>query len=729
MLESDSVASASIGSREAFPPARRWTIVLAGGVIVLAALVAYHNSFSVPFFFDDRASILENPTIRHLWNLREVLTPPKSGGVSGRPLVNLSLAVNYAWGGTEVWGYHAFNLAVHVLAGLVLFGIVRRTLAVSGVEGLRRASCRSVPSEATSSLARDTLPAPRQALGPEPVERASRLLQRDATLLALAIALLWTLHPLQTETVTCVVQRNESLMALFYLLTLYCFIRGAESLRPAKWEVLAVAACLAGMASKEVMVSAPLVVLLYDRTFVAGSFRAAWQRRRALYLGLACTWVLLGVLMVGSQKRGGTVGFGLGVSPWDYALTQCRAIALYLKLSIWPHPLVIDYGTALVKNVMEVWPQALLLVLLVAGTVVSLWRKPALGFAGAWFFAILAPSSSVVPLASQTMAEHRMYLPLAAVIALVVLGSHRLAGRRSLPVFLALAVGLGWLTVKRNEVYRSELSLWDDTVAHCPDNARAHTNLGNTLLWLGRFSEAIGQYEQALRLQPYLTATHVNLSNAYARLEQPAEAVEHGEAALRLDPNSADAHINLGNALLQLGRTAEAIGHYEAALRIQPAAADVHVNLGAALLKLGRVDEAIQHYEAASRLQPDSAEAHYDLAKVLMQKGDLPAAGRQYAEAVRLKPDYIEAHFALGNLFAQTERFAEAINEYKLVLRLAPAHALARNNLGNALLIAGRVDEAIAEYEAILRVRPNDAAVRENLEQARAMQRAAHPGF
>ncbi len=688
-------------------------IPLAGGVIGLAALLAYYNSLTVPFVFDDKAAVLENPTIRHLSNIREVLMPPTSGGVSGRPLVNLSLAVNYALGGTAVWGYHAFNLAIHILAGLTLFGILRQTLVRARWRSLL-AGDHSRHGDPGDSLSQES--------------PASRLLLDETTLLALAVALLWTVHPLLTETVTCVVQRNELLIGLFYLLTLYCCIRGAGAPKPAGWHALAIAACLAGMASKEVMVSAPLMVLLYDRTFVAGSFRAAWQRRRALYLGLAGTWVLLGVLMVGSQKRGGTVGFGLGVSPWDYVLTQCRAIVLYLKLAVWPHPLVLDYGTGLVKHATEVIPQAVLLVLLAAGTVISLRRWPALGFAGVWFFAILAPSSSAVPLASQTMAEHRMYLPLAAVIGLAVLGGHRLAGRGGLVVCLALAVGLGWATVNRNAVYRSELSLWRDTVASYPDNARAHTNLGNTLLALGQMPEAIAQYEAALRLQPYTPEAHINLSNAFARLGRAAEAVEHGEAALRLEPDSADAHINLGNALVQLGRTAEAIEHYEAALRLQPDAADVRVNLGAALLKAGRTDDAVRQYEAALRLEPARADTQSALASALATKGDARAALQHYAEAVRLHPADVEAHFALGNLYAESGRFLEAIAEYREAVRLDPAHLMACNNLGNALMIVGRVDEAIAAYTEALRLQPNNASVRENLEDAQAMRRAARPG-
>lgn len=217
-------------------------------LLVIAGILAYHNSLFTPFVFDDSVSITLNRTIRHLWPVWEALLPPHRTGlpVEGRPVVNFTLAVNYALGGVTPWGYHALNLAIHILAGLTLFGIARRTL-------LRPAMSGRFGAEATS--------------------------------LALAIALLWTVHPLQTEAVTYVVQRAESLMGLFYLLTMYCFIRGVESRWPGRWYALSVAACLLGMGSREVMVSAPLMVLFYDRTFVAGSFPEAWKRRWWLYRG------------------------------------------------------------------------------------------------------------------------------------------------------------------------------------------------------------------------------------------------------------------------------------------------------------------------------------------------------------------------------------------------------------------------------------------------------------
>jgi Tfp pilus assembly protein PilF len=599
-------------------------VLLAGGILVLAVLAAYSGSFAAPFVFDDVPSIAENPTIRHLWPLRPVLHPPSANGmtVGGRPLLNFSLALNYAISGAEVWSYHALNLLIHLLAGLTLFGIVRRTLA--GPVGAQ-ACCAHLQGRSK--------PAP---------------LQMNA--LALAIALLWTLHPLQTESVTYVVQRAESLMGLFYLLTLYCFVRGATATRPAVWMACSFLACLAGMATKEVMVSAPVLVLLYDRTFLAGSFRGAWRQRGRWHLGLAATWLLLAWLVVGNAGRGGTTGFRGGMAWPDYALTQCAAIPHYLRLAFWPHPLVFDYGEAVVRG--AVTPYVLLLVLLLGATVFALWRRPALGFLGAWFFLILAPTSSVVPVATQIMAEHRIYLPLAAVIALAIVGGYALAGSRSLLVWLAAAVGLGWLTARRNVDYRSELTLWRSTVAAYPDNPRAHSNLGLALFESGQLSEAIAQYDAALRLAPDSAEIHNNLGNVLFLTGQPEAAMAEFGEALRLDPGFAKAHYNRGTLLVQLGRLPDAVTEYEAALRSNPDYADAHNNLGNVMFQLGLLPEAIAHYEWALRLEPESAEAHNNLGSALLQSGRIDKAARQFAEALRLRPDYAKARANLQRLQA-----------------------------------------------------------------------------
>ena len=614
---------------------------MSAALLVAAVTAAYGRTFSVPFLFDDNTSIALNPSIRR-WST--ALWPPLASTSSGRPVLNLSLAINYALGGMAVGGYHAVNLLIHELAGLALFGIVRRTIA--------------------------------PWTGPA------------TTAVALSIALLWALHPLQTESVTYLIQRAESLMGLFYLLTLYGFIRGAGSggRQRLLWFALSFAACLLGMGTKEVMASAPLIVLLYDRTFLAGSFAEAWRRRWRIHAGLAATWLLLFLLVLSTHGRNQTAGFG-GVVSWSsYALTQFPAIAHYLRLCFWPAPLVFDYGSALALPSPQVLASVLVVTGLVAASVWALVCHPELGFLGACFFAILAPSSSIVPVATQTMAEHRMYLPLIPVVALAALGLCRWLGRAGLPLCLVLAASFLIVTWRRNGDYQSALALWSDTVVKHPEASRAQNNLGVELAKIpGREPEAIAHFEEALRLKPDFAEAHNNLGDAWSKVPgRLDEAVAEYEEALRLNPDYAKAHNNLGNAWLSVpGRLNDAIVEFKEAVRLRPDYAEAHNDLAMAWsLAPDRLGDAIAEFQEALRLWPDFAEAHQNLGNAYVQMpGRLNDAIAQYEEALRLKPDSAVVHHNLAIAYAGIGRTAEAIEHLRIALRLNPGYEAARRNL------------------------------------------------
>jgi tetratricopeptide (TPR) repeat protein len=587
--------------------------------IALAAVAAYANTFGNALVFPHVADIADNPTIRHLGRLGQVLRPPTAGGltVGGRPVLNLSLAINYALGGTAVWGYHAGNLLIHIAAALTLFGLVRRT--VRGTQ---------------------------------------------ATLVAFGVAFLWALHPLQTEAVTYIVERAESLMGLFYLFTLYAFVRWAqpgESSPPAKiWPVLAVTSCFLGMGTKEVMVSAPVIVFLYDRTFLSGSFRTAWQTHRRLYAALASSWLVVGALALSTAKRGGTAGFGTGV-PWSaYAQTQFEAVTHYLRLAFWPRPLIFDYGAQWVRSPGEVLPSAFLVAALLALTLVGLRRRPVLGFLGVSFFAILAPTS-LVPVVVQTMAERRMYLaliPLIIVAVAVLRGAlaRQGASRLALPIFLALGLALGVATAARNRDYRDNVTLWGLTAAQRPDSPRAHYYFGIGLDEAGRPAAAAAEFRTALRLDPTYAEAHNRLGIEEVGAGRVPEAIAQYQEAIRDEPDFPDAHYNLGTAWAQSGRLPEAIAELREALALKPAFPDAEMNLGLALAQSDQIAEAISHYEAALRLKPDYAAAETNLGSALAVGGKLPEAIAHLQRAIRLQPDSAVARHLLARIYAATGR-------------------------------------------------------------------------
>jgi len=647
----------------------RRTVALAAGALVLAVFAAYAHSGSGPLVYDDKDAIAQNLTLRHLWPLSRVLAPPGGGlTVSGRPALNLSLALNYAAGGLDVRGYHLTNILIHALAALALFGLVRRTLLLPSLRARWGAAALPV---------------------------------------ALTAAALWALHPLQTEAVTYIVQRAESMMGLCYLLTLYAFVRSLDAPAPRRWQALAVGACLVGMATKENMVSAPVLALLLDRAFAAGTFAEAWRRRRGFYAALAATWLLLaGLLASTGGNRGGSAGFGVAISWWDYALTQFPALVQYLRLSFWPRPLVFEYGPFRIASLAQVAPQAFFIVLLIGCIGWALGRNTAIGWLGAAFLAILAPTS-LMPGITQRIVEHRMYLSLAPLIVAVVAGVHLRGGRRGLAALGVLAAGLGWLTWQRNTAYRSEIALWADTIAKVPGNAGAHASLGAALAEAGRMDGAIREDEIALRLEPGYVATRNNYATALIAVGRVGEAIAQLHESLRQDPDNAQAHLNLGTAFDIQKHTAAAIAQYEAALRSDPDFVAAHNNLGDALSRTGRTAAGIAHLEEALRLDPNLISAHYNLAAALARAGRLAEAQAQFEAGLRLRPDDADAHANWGNVLLVTGHAAEAEEEFATAARMQPDSAADHYNRGNALVAAGRLDEAVAEFAAALRLQPN----------------------
>ena len=616
-------------------PTTKWRIRGLAAFLVAAGLIVYANSLWGVFIFDDQNSILGNPQIRRLWPLWNAFSAPANTPVAGRPIVALSLAINYAVGGMDVRGYHAWNVGVHILCALVLFGIIRRTLG------------------------------------------RSPLLERFGSAsdgIAAACALIWLVHPLQTEVVNYVTQRTESMMALFYLLTLYAAIRALDAGRPAWWHGVSVLCCALGMASKEVMVTAPLMVLLYDAVFRSGPFRPVFEKRWPLYLGLAATWTIL-LALTWSGLRARTVGFSGEASAWDYALNQSIMVTRFLRLAVWPNALVLDYGAAQPTAVLQVWPYLVVVALIVVATGMALVYRPAIGFLGAWFCLILAPTSSVIPIATEVGAERRMYLPLAAVVVLIVSCGWIWLRRHSRAVPALLLVGvagsLGLISARRNTEYRSDERLWRTVVERRP-HWRAYSNLGEALQRAGRRSEAIQQHREALRLNPEAPEALYNLALDLERNGELDESISHYKDYLRLRPDDGPAHNQLGIALAKRGKLEDAIAEYREALRLAPDFAEAHRNLGTSLLQQDKAGEAAEHFEQFLAVHPDDADTQNSLGVTLAMQNKLEQAALHYARAGQIDPENTDARMNLGRVLLLMGRTAEAAEHFREAVRLKP---------------------------------------------------------
>lgn len=554
---------------------------LAGAVLIaLLALLAWHNSFAAPFVFDDKINILENPSIKSLRPLSAVLSAPPGTGTAGRPLLNLSLAVSYAISGLSPAGFHVLNLLIHIISGISLLGLLRRTFGSPGL---------------------------------------SPLFGSRAPFLALAAALAWTLHPLTTESVTYVSQRAESMMGMFFLLCLYCAARGFGKKPVNLWHAGAVAAFFLGAATKEVMVVAPLLVLVWYAVFGEKRVIDALRRSWFLYLGLLAGTAWLFFLV----SLGGTAGanpLDNGVGRFNYLVTQGGVILHYLRLSFFPVGQAFDYWD---------WDRSLTLAAFIKAALVGItallsgWglarRHPA-GFAGAWFFLILAPTSSIMPLKCPAY-EHRMYLPLAALVSLSAAGLYwaarsmegrfpeKIRKRGGLLGFVLAALvisSLCGLTILRNHDYRTDASLWADTLEKRPGNLKAHLNMAQALESLGDIEGAEFHYTKGLAIGDYREV--------------------------------AGAHYNIGNILAKTGRRDEAEGHYRKALLARPAFPEALVNLAVLLTEKGLTDEAERLYERAILQDYNRVEAHFNYANLLAGRGLWREAAIHYRAALAIAP-------------------------------------------------------------------------------------------
>jgi Flp pilus assembly protein TadD len=589
------------------------------GLIFLSG-IAYHNSLRAPFIFDDTMNIRTNAALRRLWPLWHTLWGPHGSGVAGRPAPQLSFAIDYAFWGFNPLGYHISALILHTLTALVLFGVVRRTLLLPNV-----------------------------------VERFGA---RGATALAFVAAAVWVTHPLLADSVTYLASRSEQLVGLFCLTTMYATIRGATFDRPGRspwgWYAVAVVACALATCSKEVAATTPLLVVLYDRVFLSSSWRQVARQRSGLYVGLVATLALvpLNLYMAGFHRV--AMQGRPHLTPWDYLKIQAPVLMHYLRLTVWPDALVLDYqGWLKFHGVADVWRAGLALSVLFAVTVWGvLWRRSAAAYCAAWCFIALAPTSSVLPIPTEVGTARRMYLPLMALAALATVAAWRLMrlalsrvrvsarGAERMAALLAavLLVVMVNRTLARNEDFNNPVSLWAVTVERQPDNPRAWQQLAIELRRAGNDDAAVQAYLRCIALSPDNETALNNLATIYIERGDDAAATQLLRAAAHAEPNLAAPLNNLSAIALRQGDVGEAERLAREAVARDPQRAASRIALASALNARRAFAEAGGEARAAQRMDPESAAARLQLGRALAGLGGLAGAAAAYRTAMEIDP-------------------------------------------------------------------------------------------
>jgi tetratricopeptide (TPR) repeat protein len=613
--------------------------------IFCLGIVVYINTFNGSFHFDDRVYIINNIAIKSIQNLLHFWK-----FYPCRFITFLSLAVNYHFNGLHVFGYHVFNLAIHLGTAVLVWWLTLLTLST-------------------------------------PAMREDKI-TRHANLIALLAGLVFVSHPLQTEAVTYIWQRTASMAALFYLASLCLYVKSMlmGDGKGYAYYVLSLVIAVIAMFTKENTVTLPLMVLLYEISFFGPWQKLNWRRLLPFLLTLFI--IPLTILFTKAEQFQAIQKFMHspgGTSPWEYLLTQFRVITTYIRLIFLPFNQNLDYDYSISKSIFE-WP-VLFSFLFLAGILYwaqCLFAKYRLiSFSIWWFFLTLSLESSVFPL-KNVIFEHRLYLPMAGYSMFLVSGVFYLTQKSSIrAAVMVLTVIIGAnsiLTYQRNKVWQSEFTLWDDTVRKSPHKARAFDNRGFAYFSQGDLMEALSDYDKAIDL----------------------------------DPDLADAYVGRGLIYADQNKFVQAISDYDRAIQINPDFADAYNNRGIFYLHQGDAGQAIADLSKAISLDAVNVKAYYNRGLGYTKEGNFVQAVADYNQTIKLDPDYADAYYNRGLSFAQQNFFTEAILDFNKVIEIDPDYVDAYNNRGITYAYQGHLTQAIADFDRAIKINPHDAQAYNN---------------
>lgn len=644
---------------------------------VLAAAIAFWPATDVGFVYDDHASLLDNASLR-AGDFLGAAFGERHSPLANRPLPCLMLAIEHAWFGANAFGYRVVNLLVHAANALLLVLVLRSALLAPTLRG------RFSPARA------------------------------DAV--ALAVATLWAAHPLAVDAVAYVTQRSTLLMGLFLLAALRCLQRGHGSRRPWRWHGAAAALLAFGMASKEEMAAAPLLLALYDRAFLLPSW-AAMRARLPVHGAFAASWlVLAAVVALGPGNP--TVGYATvpAATAWEWLLTQSAVVVRYAALALAPYGLRGAYDWPIVRDLGAAVLPGLVVLAALVGTVLAWRRWPWLGFLGAWFFLLLAPTSSVLPIVTEVVAERRAYLPMLALLVPAVVGAdvalRRLLRatprrRRRLAVVFAAAAVLPLVAVSRQRqaVYGDESAFWADAYAQNglgdePDNrafqaANILSNHGLMLWRRGEVGAAHELFERAMQCEHPTPIERLHYAVSLTGQGRIAEAMPILREVALQAPDLPDACGTLGTCLLtdyeadaperRLGaadpRLREAEPLLRRAIELAPGRAGFHNALGLLLLSTARPMEAEAALRQAIALDPARFEPYRNLVLLLCGSGRVDDARVAVSPLLAARPQDVGVRLQLAQAFLQAGDRDGAAALLSDALRLDPQHAVARTAL------------------------------------------------
>jgi len=602
--------------------------------------------------------------------------------------------LNYYFHQYEPAGYHLVNVIVHIVSGILLWLFLKKTLGLKSV----------------------------------------RFEKNQAEWIALVAALLWLVNPVQTQSVTYIVQRLNSMAAMFFLLSFIFYQNGRLTGKKGRrwaWYSAAALGWLLALGCKQNTATLPFFIFLYEWYFFK-DLSTDWLKRNLKYFIIViAVFIVVVLIFLGSKPIDRLTSISdfahLEFTLAERVMTQFRVVIYYLSLILFPHPsrLNLDYDFPLSYSLMNP-PTTLLSLLGIIGLIalgIFLAKKQRLiSFCIFWFLGNLVIESSVIPIA--IIFEHRVYLPsmLVWLVPVILIRRNIKTPWPTVALSSVLLVIFSYWTVERNGVWRDAVTLWADCVKKSPNKARTYSNLGTAQKRQHMIDKARQNFRKALALDPNLADAHYNLGNILDEDGQTDEAIEHYRKAIERKPDFVEARNNLGVALLNQGKIDEAVEQFLNALKLNPDFALTYNNLGLANFKQGQINAAIDYYDKALELDPAMAEAHFNLGAALLDLGKNEQGIYHLQKAVQLDPDHAQAHNNLGGYLLSQSKIDEALGHLRRALEINPNLAQAHNNVGIIMIQRGNLKAAITHFQDAVRLKPDFQLAQSNLQKALAIR-------
>lgn len=648
----------------------------------------YLNSIDGDLIFDDTSSIKENASIR----MKTISSQSLSRAFStNRPVANLSFALNFHFHEYKTFGFHLVNIFIHILAGILLYLFIKKTFLL--------------------------LP--------------GKNLPDHYIWITMAATLLWVVHPIQTQSVSYIVQRMTSMSSMFYILTMLCYIRLRIEIREAgsenpikKWLYFSfiLAAGFLAIGSKETAATLPVFLFLYEWFFFQ-NLNGKWFKK---YFIKFCA-ILVPAAMAGAFFINDFYSdfFAKGYKIYDFNLmerlySEFRVVIYYISLLIFPHPsrLMLDYDFAVSRSL--IYPPSTIFCMLALFAMVIyacfLAKKHRIiSFAIFWYFGNLVIESTVLPI--ELVYEHRNYLPSMLIFLIPLIAAFKYAKnwKAVVSMICVIAAVFSFWTFQRNHVWQSEVCLWQDAVNKSPEKARCHNNFGLALVKEGKADEGTAYFQKAVELDPKYFDPLFNLGLMNLNAKKFDKAVFYLKKAVQLKSKDFKALMCLGMAYLDNDNAEKAVVCFKQADELGADDVSEFRYLAMRLFKTGNPDKAFNLLQKAMKMEPDDAKLHNLLGTHLMEFGRVAEAIDHFKTSVKLDSNYIYPCMNLGKCFSYKKDFKKALASFKDALDINKKFISGYNEAGITALRLGETDEAEKYLQDALKIDPANKTAKNHL--------------